>query len=288
LTGRLQLEEGGHREMLPIPPDDPALKPLSMRESPLKGKKALVVGIANKDSIAYGCARAFRAFGADLSITYLNDKTKQYTAQLARALDVEEALYLPCDVREAGQLEAIFDAIRREWGRLDILLHSIACAPREDLHGRVTDCSIQGFLLTMDISVHSLIRMTRLAEPLMTDGGAIFTMSYFGGEKVVPHYGIMGPAKAALEAAARYMAAELGDKGIRVNIISPGPVMTRAASGIDRFDELLEATKKRAPTGKLVTADEVGIATAALACDFARIITGDILYADGGYNIMGA
>jgi enoyl-[acyl-carrier protein] reductase I len=273
LNGRLQLEEGGHREMLPIPPDDPALKPMSMRERPLDGKKALVVGIANKDSIAYGCARAFRAFGADLSITYLNDKTRQYTAQLARALDVEEALYLPCDVRE--------------WGRLDILLHSIAFAPREDLHGRVTDCSLQGFLLTMDISVHSLIRMTRLAEPLMTDGGAIFTMSYFGGEKVVPHYGIMGPAKAALETAARYMAAELGDKGIRVNVISPGPVPTRAASGIDRFDELLEATKKRTPTGKLVTADEVGIATAALACDFAKIITGETLYADGGYNIMG-
>jgi enoyl-[acyl-carrier protein] reductase I len=273
--------------MLPIPADDPALKPLSMRESPLKGKKALVVGIANKDSIAYGCARAFRAFGADLSITYLNDKTKQYTAQLARVLDVDEALYLPCDVREAGQLEAVFDAIRREWGRLDILLHSIAFAPREDLHGRVTDCSLDGFLLTMDISVHSLIRMARLAEPLMTDGGVIFTMSYFGGEKVVPHYGIMGPAKAALETAARYMAAELGEKGIRVNIISPGPVLTRAASGIDRFDELLEATKKRAPTGKLVTADEVGVATAALACDFARIITGETLYADGGYNIMG-
>jgi enoyl-[acyl-carrier protein] reductase I len=270
-----------------ITQDDPAPKSMPMGENPLQGKKALVVGIANKDSIAYGCARAFRAFGADLSITYLNDKTKEYTAQLAQALDVDEALYLPCDVRMAGQLEAVFDAICREWGRLDILLHSIAFAPREDLHGRVTDCSLQGFLTTMDISVHSLIRMIRLAEPLMTNGGAIFTMSYFGGEKVVPQYGIMGPAKAALETAARYMAAELGEKGIRVNIISPGPVMTRAASGIDRFDELLEATKRRAPTGKLVTADEVGIATAALACDFAKIVTGHTLYMDGGYNIMG-
>ncbi len=273
--------------MTAIPPDDPALQPLSIRESPLQGKKALVIGIANKDSIAYGCARAFRAFGADLSITFLNEKTKQYTAQLARALDVEEALYLPCDVREPGQLESVFDAVGRAWGRLDILLHSIAYAPRDDLHGRVTDCSLAGFCETMDISVHSLIRMTRLAEPLMTDGGAVFTMSYFGGEKVVPHYGIMGPAKAALETAARYMAAELGEKGIRVNIISPGPVLTRAASGIDRFDELLEATKRRAPTRMLVTADEVGIATAALACDFAKIITGETLYADGGYNIMG-
>src|SRR5512147_291056 len=271
--------------MLPIPPDDPALKPLSMRERPLQGKKALVVGIANKDSIAYGCARAFRAFGADLSITYLNDKTKQYMAQLAQALGVADGLYLPCDVREPGQLENVFEAIRREWGRLDILLHLIAFAPREDLHGRVTDCLLPGFLATMDISVHSFIRMTRLAEPLMTDGGSIFTMSYFGGEKVVPQYGIMGPAKAALETTARYMAAELGEKGIRVNIISPGPVLTRAASGIDRFDELLEETKRRAPTRTLVTPDEVGLATAALACDFAKIVTGETLYMDGGYNI---
>jgi enoyl-[acyl-carrier protein] reductase I len=273
--------------MTAISPDDPSLKPLSMSGSPLKGKKALVVGIANKESIAYGCARAFRAFGADLSITYLNEKTKQYTAQLAQALDVEEALYLACDVRAPGELEAVFETIRRNWGRLDILLHSIAYAPRDDLHGRVTDCSLAGFRETMDVSVHSLIRMTRLAEPLMTDGGAIFTMSYFGGEKVVPHYGIMGPAKAALETAARYMAAELGEKGIRVNIISPGPVLTRAASGIDLFDELLDKTKQRAPTRMLVTPDEIGLATAMLACDFAKIVTGEILYMDGGYNIMG-
>ena len=266
---------------------DPALQPMQIRESPLEGKKALVVGVANKDSIAYGCARAFRALGADLSITYLNDKTRQYTAELAQALDVDQALYLPCDVRETGSLEAVFETIAQKWGRLDILLHSIAFAPREDLHGRVTDCSLEGFLATMDISVHSLIRMTRLAEPLMTGGGAIFTMSYFGGEKVIPHYGIMGPAKAALETTARYLAADLGEKGIRVNVISPGPVLTRAASGIDRFDELLEQTKQRAPTGKLVTADEVGLATAALACDFAKIITGETLYMDGGYNIMG-
>jgi enoyl-[acyl-carrier protein] reductase I len=273
--------------MTAIPPDDPALRPLAIGESPLGDKKALVIGIANKDSIAYGCARAFRAFGADLSITYLNEKTKQYTAQLARALDVAQALYLACDVRESGQLESVFDAIHREWGRLDILLHSIAYAPRDDLHGRVTDCSLAGFRETMDISVHSLIHMTRLAEPLMAEGGVIFTMSYFGGEKVIPHYGIMGPAKAALEAAARYMAAELGEKGIRVNIISPGPVLTRAASGIDRFDELLDKTKQRAPARTLVTPDEIGLATAMLACDFAKIVTGETLYMDGGYNIMG-
>ncbi|TXH28157.1 MAG: enoyl-ACP reductase FabI [Elusimicrobia bacterium] len=255
---------------------------------PLAGRKALVVGIANKDSIAYGCARAFRAFGADLSITYLNEKTRRYTGQLARALAVEDALYLPCDVRQPGQLEAVFEAIDRQWGKLHVVLHSIAFAPMDDLHGRVVDCSRDGFLTAMDVSVHSLMRLARLAEPLLAkEGGSIFTMSYFGGEKVVPHYGIMGPAKAALESAARYMAAELGPQGIRVNVISPGPVMTRAASGIDRFDELLAKTKAKAPTGRLVTAEQVGIATAALACDFASIVTGEVLYMDGGYNIMG-
>ncbi|MCM8595382.1 enoyl-ACP reductase FabI [Accumulibacter sp.] len=271
-----------------IDPADPVLVPIGVPERPLDRRKALVIGIANKDSIAYGCARAFRAFGADLSITYLNEKTKRYTGQLAEALGVEDALYLPCDVREEGQLEAVFEAIGREWGKLHVVLHSIAFAPREDLHGRVVDCSRDGFLMAMDISVHSLMRVARLAEPLMEkEGGSIFTMSYFGGEKVIPHYGIMGPAKAALESAARYLAAELGPKGIRVNIVSPGPLMTRAASGIDRFDELLAKTREKAPTGQLVTAEQVGLATAALACDFASIVTGEILYMDGGYNIMG-
>jgi enoyl-[acyl-carrier protein] reductase I len=271
-----------------IDANDPALQPIRIPDQPLGGKKALVVGIANKDSIAYGCARAFRALGAELSITYLNDKTKQYTGQLAGALGVTDALYMPCDVRVPGQLEAVFETINREWGKLHVLLHSIAFAPMEDLHGRVVDCSRDGFLMAMDISVHSFLRMAKLAEPLMEkDGGAMFTMSYFGGEKVVPHYGIMGPAKAALETASKYAAAELGPKGIRVNIISPGPVMTRAASGISRFDELLEKTKAKAPARLLVTPDQVGMATALLACDFAKVVTGEVLYLDGGYNIMG-
>lgn len=266
---------------------DPVLQPLQIPVTPLAGRKALVIGIANKDSIAYGVARALRAFGADLAITYLNDKTKGYTEPLATALGVDPALFLPCDVREPGQLESVFEVLASRWGRLHVLVHSIAFAPREDLHGRVTDCSLPGFLTTMEVSVWSLIRMAHLAEPLLTkDGGAMFTLSYFGGEKVVPHYGIMGPAKAALETAARYMAAELGPKGIRVNIISPGPVMTRAASGIDRFDELLERTKQQAPTNMLVTPDQVGVATAVLACDHLKIVTGETLYMDGGYNIM--
>ena len=251
----------------------------------LEGKKALVLGIANKQSIAYGCALAFRAFGAEIAITYLNEKTEHFTRPLAERL--EAPLYLPCDVREEGQLEAVFEEIEKTWGKLDIALHSIAYAPREDLQGRVVDCSKDGFLMAMDISCHSFIRMARLAEPLMKDGGSLFTMSYYGAEKVVERYNVMGPVKAALEASARYLAAELGPKGIRVNPISPGPIQTRAASGIDRFDELMEEAAERAPTRMLVTIEDVGMATAFLATDYARRITGDTMYIDGGYHIVG-
>jgi enoyl-[acyl-carrier protein] reductase I len=254
---------------------------------PLQGKKALVIGIANNQSIAYGCALAFRAFGADIAMTYLNDKTKTYTQALADHLGVDPALYLPCDVRVEGQLEAVFEAIAKTWGKLDIALHSIAFAPREDLHGRVTDCSREGFLMAMDVSCHSFIRMARLAEPLMSGGGALFTMSYYGAEKVVERYNVMGPVKAALEASARYLAAELGPKGIRVHPISPGPIQTRAATGIDRFDELMEIAAQRAPSRALVTIEDVGMATAFLATDYAKLITGDTMYIDGGYHIVG-
>jgi enoyl-[acyl-carrier protein] reductase I len=251
----------------------------------LTGKKALVVGIANDQSIAYGCALAFRAMGAELAITYLNERTKQYTQPLATRL--EASLFLPCDVRIEGQLEAVFEAIGRQWGKLDIALHSIAFAPREDLHGRVIDCSREGFLMAMDVSCHSFLRIARLAEPLMTNGGTLFTMSYYGAEKVVERYNVMGPVKAALEASARYLAAELGPKGIRVHPISPGPIRTRAASGIDRFDELMEAAAERAPSRVLVSIQDVGMATAFLATDYARLITGDTMYVDGGYHVVG-
>lgn len=254
---------------------------------PLAGKKAVVLGIANNQSIAYGCALAFRAFGADLSITYLNEKTKKFTEPLARHLGVPDALYLPCDVRDDGQLEAVFAAIAREWGGLDIALHSIAFAPREDLHGRVIDCSREGFLMAMDISCYSFIHMAKLAEPLMTNGGSMFTMSYFGAERVVEHYNLMGPVKAALQMAAIYLAAELGPKGIRVHPISPGPILTRAASGIDRFDELMQKAAEKAPARMLCSIEDVGMATAFLATDYAKLITGDVMYIDGGYHIVG-
>ena len=251
----------------------------------LAGKKALVIGIANNQSIAYGCALAFRALGAELAITYLNEKTKQYTQSLADRL--EASLYLPCDVRVEGELESVFQAIEQKWGKLDIALHSIAFAPREDLHGRVIDCSREGFLTAMDISCHSFIRMAKLAEPLMKDGGTLFTMTYYGAEKVVENYNVMGPVKAALEASARYLAAELGPRGIRVHAVSPGPIQTRAASGIDRFDELMEKAASRAPSRMLVSIEDVGMATAFLATDFAKRMTGETMYIDGGYHILG-
>ncbi|MBL8669879.1 MAG: enoyl-ACP reductase FabI [Alphaproteobacteria bacterium] len=250
----------------------------------LAGKKGLVLGIANEHSLAHGCAQAFRAMGADLALSYLNEKAKPWVEPLARDLGAE--IFLPCDVREEGQMEALFDAVAQRWGRLDFALHSIAFAPKEDLHGRVVDCSRAGFLLAMDVSCHSFIRMARLAEPLMASGGALFTMTYYGAHKVVQHYNVMGPVKAALEASARYVAAELGPSGIRVHAISPGPVKTRAASGIARFDELIERATAQAPIRSLVSIDDVGYATAFLASDYARLITGGVVYVDGGYHIV--
>ena len=253
--------------------------------TPLAFKKGLIMGIANDSSIAWGCACAFRRFGAELAVTYLNEKSKGYVEPLAERLGAE--LLLPCDVREEGQLEAVFDAIKQRWGELDFVLHSIAFAPREDLHGRLTDSSRAGFMEAMDVSCHSLIRTARMAEPLMKNGGSIFAMSYYGAEKVVEHYNLMGPVKAALEASVRYMAYELGGKGIRVHAISPGPIRTRAASGIDRFDELMEKAAERAPIQRQVSIEDVGQATALLATDAAKLMTGDTLYIDGGLHVVG-
>ncbi|CAB5516058.1 Enoyl-[acyl-carrier-protein] reductase [NADH] FabI [Achromobacter anxifer] len=251
---------------------------------PLAGKRGLVTGIANADSIAWGCAKAFRALGAELAVTYLNDKALRHVEPLARQVDAP--LLLPLDLIREGELEAVFDSIAAEWGQLDFVLHSIAFAPRDDLHGRVTDCSRAGFLQAMDISCWSFIRMAKLAEPLMRNGGALFCMSYYGSQMVVEHYNMMGPVKAALESATRYLAAELGPQGIRVHAISPGPLKTRAASGIAEFDALLDRAQAKAPTRSLVSIDDVGEATAWLATDAARRMTGQTIYIDGGYHII--
>jgi enoyl-[acyl-carrier protein] reductase I len=250
----------------------------------LEGKKGLVVGIANERSIAWGCAAAFRAFGADLAVTYLNEKAKKHVDPLARAL--ESPIVMPLDVRMPGQMEAVFDRIGKEWGKLDFVVHSIAFAPQDALHGRVVDVPLEGFLTTMQVSCWTFLRMAQLAEPLMKKGGTLFTMTYYGSQTVVKNYNIMGVAKAALESAVRYVSAELGPKGIRVHAISPGPLATRAASGIPEFDKLLEKAKAKAPARSLVSIEDVGAATAFLAHDAARLITGDTIYIDGGYHVV--
>ncbi len=250
----------------------------------LEGKKGLIVGIANENSIAWGCAKAFRALGAEVAVTYVNDKAKKYVEPLARAL--EAPIVMPLDVNKPGQMEAVFERISKEWGKLDFVVHSIAFSPKEALQGRVVDVSREGFATTMDVSCWTFIRMAHLAEPLMRKGGTLFTMSYYGSQMVVKNYNIMGVAKAALECAVRYLAAELGPKGIRVHAISPGPLATRAASGIPEFDALLDKAKAKAPARSLVSIDDVGVATAFLAHDAARLITGETLYIDGGYHII--
>lgn len=251
----------------------------------LKGQKGLVVGIANEHSLAWSAAQHFRNAGAELAITYLNDKAKGFVEPLAR--QVEAPMLLPCNVAVPGQLEAVFEAIRKTWGRLDFVFHSIAWARKEDLHGRLTDCSMEGFSESMLVSCHSFIRMARLAEPLMDKGGSLMTLSYYGAEKVVDHYNVMGPVKAALEASVRYLAHELGSKSIRVNAISAGAVATRAASGIAHFDELLNETVRKAPLRRTVDACEVGRVALVLASDYSSAITGEILYADAGFHIEG-
>jgi enoyl-[acyl-carrier protein] reductase I len=250
----------------------------------LHGKRALVLGIANEHSIAYGCARVFRQLGAELAVTYLNEKARPHVEPLARELGA--TIFAPCDVGRSGELEAVFQRIRETWGSLDIALHSIAFAPKQDLQGRLVDSSDEGFKLAMDISCHSFVRMARLAEPLMPHGGTLLAMSYHGASKVVPNYNLMGPVKAALESVVRYLAFELGEKHIRVHAVSPGPLKTRAASGLKDFDILLSEALERAPIGELVDIDDVGLTAAYLTTPFARRLTGTVTYVDGGLSIM--
>jgi len=251
----------------------------------LAGRKALIVGVANEHSIAWGCARAMRRAGADIAMTYLNERARPHVEPLAKQLDAE--LFLPMEVRDAAQVDAVFAAIEKTWGKLDILVHSIAFAPKEALAGRVVDCPREGFLTAMDVSCWSFLDLARRAEPLMADGGTIFTMSYLGADQVIENYGIMGPVKAALESSVRYLATELGPKGIRVHAISPGPLATRAASGITDFDQLMERVATRAPVRRLVTIEEVGATCAFLASPYATAMTGETLFIDGGYHILG-
>jgi enoyl-[acyl-carrier protein] reductase I len=250
----------------------------------LKDRKALVTGVANDSSIAWGCASAFHELGADLALTYLNEKSRGYVEPLAR--QVNAPIFMPLDVTREAETDAVFERIEREWGKLDILVHSLAWAPKDDLQGGLLNCSALGFSQAMDVSCHSFIRLARRAAPLMREGGAMFTMTYLGAAKVVPNYNLMGPVKAALEACTRYLAYELGPQHIRVHAISPGPLKTRAASGLKDFDLLLNEAAQRAPLGELVDIMDVGFTCAFLSTPFARRMSGETLYIDGGVNIM--
>ena len=241
----------------------------------LKGKRGLVVGVANDHSIAFGCAAKLRAFGAEVALTYLNDKSKTYVEPLAKQIDAD--LLLPLDVTQPGQVQAVFEQIREKWGSIDFIIHSIAFAPKDDLHGRITDCSRDGFVQAMQISCHSLIEIAHHAEPMLNPGGAIITMSYYGADKVVEHYNMMGPVKAALESTVRYMAKDLGEKDVRVFAVSPGPLRTRASSGINHFDELIEMATTRSPGRRLVDIAEVGRVVAFLVSGSASGMTGDVM-----------
>jgi enoyl-[acyl-carrier protein] reductase I len=251
----------------------------------LAGKKGLVVGIANDASIAWGCAKAFRDHGAELAVTYLNEKSKTFVDPLAQKLGASICMKL--DVTQQHEQDALFAEIAYKWGKLDFLLHSIAFAPKVDLQGRVVDSSREGFSQAMDISCHSLMRLTKAAEPLMKAGGSILTMSYYGAEKVVTHYNIMGPVKAALESSVKYLSSELGRQHIRVNALSTGPVKTRAASGLADFDKLMEDTAHKAPLHQLVTLEQIGEMAAFLVSDNSRQVTGQVIYVDAGYNVRG-
>ncbi|MEM8617364.1 MAG: enoyl-ACP reductase FabI [Pseudomonadota bacterium] len=250
----------------------------------LHQKKALVVGVANEYSIAWGCAKAFRAAQADVAVTYLNGKAETHVRPLAEKAGAE--IILPLNVETTGEDEAVFEVLRDRWGKLDILLHSIAFCEKKDLQGRVIDCSSNGFSRAMDVSVHSFLRLLRLAEPLMCPGSTAMTVTFYGSERVVDDYNIMGPVKASLEAVTRYAAAELGEAGISVHALSPGPLATRAASGIAHFDAMLSRASQKAPTRTLATIEDVGSYATFLSSEAARNVTGCVHRIDGGYSIV--
>lgn len=249
----------------------------------LKGKRGLVLGIANGQSIAFGCAKVLKSLGAEICVTYLNEKSRSYVEPLAKELDA--TLFLPCDVYIEGQLASVFDAMEHRWQSIDFVVHSIAWSPLEELHGRLVDSSAAGFCKAMDISCHSFIRVAKLAEKLMPNGGTLLTMSYQGAERVVDHYNMMGPIKSALDSSVRYLASELGPQNIRVHAISPGPMPTRAASGIEHFDQLMEDAISRSPLHRLSSPEEVGNVAAFLISDMASSQTGNRIFVDAGRHL---
>ncbi len=250
----------------------------------LRGRRGLIVGVANEQSIAFGCAAKLRGFGAEVALTYLNDKAKPYVEPLASQIGA--SMLLPLDVRDVDAIPRLFEQIKHEWAYLDFVIHSIAFAPKEDLQGRIMDSSREGFLLAMQVSCHSFIELARHAEPMIRPGGVLVTMSYYGADKVVENYNLMGPVKAALESSVRYLAHELGSSKVRVYAVSSGPLKTRASSGIDHFDELIRMAVERTPEHRLVDIAEVGRVVAFLVGGGASGMTGDVIYVDAGLHHM--
>jgi len=249
----------------------------------LAGKKGLILGIANDHSIAWGCARLLRSMGAEVVASCLNDKARKYVEPLTAPLGID---LVNCDVEADGELEAIVGHAVAKFGQLDFVIHSIAWAPLADLHADVVDSSREGFARAVSVSCHSFAELGHLCAPHMPAGGAMLAMTYLGSGEAVPHYGLMGPVKAALESMVRYMALELGKQNIRVHTVSPGPILTRAASGIDHFDELLDHARAKAPLQRLVTLDEIAQLSAFLCTDAASGMTGQTIYVDAGVHAV--
>jgi enoyl-[acyl-carrier protein] reductase I len=252
----------------------------------LKDKIGIVFGVANKRSIAWSIAQAWHEAGARLAFTYQGERLKENVQELAKTLGPEIAIY-PCDVTSDQEIHAVFDRVSRDFERIHLILHSVAFAPREALEGHFVDTSREAFRVALDISAYSLLGIARAATPLMTEGGSILTLTYYGAEKVVPHYNVMGVAKAALQATVRYLAHDLGQQGIRVNAISAGPVNTLAARGIGGFGDMLKHHAEHAPLKRNVQPKELGDTGLYLASDMSSGVTGEVLYVDCGYNIMG-
>ncbi len=252
----------------------------------MKGKKGVVLGIANKKSIAYGIAKACREQGAELAITYLNERFEKKLAPIAEELGCAERLY-PCDVSKPEEIKALKASLEKDFGKIDFIVHSIAFAPKEGLSGRFIDISKEAFDVAMDISVYSLIEVTRELKPILSDNASILTLTYYGGVKYIPNYNLMGVAKAALEMTTKYLAEDLGRDGVRVNALSAGPIKTLAAAGIGDFSFMLKWNAAHAPLKRNVTIEDVGNSGMYLLSDLSAAVTGEIHYVDGGYNIMG-
>ena len=249
----------------------------------LSGKKGLILGVANEHSIAWGCAKVASQQGAEVVVSCLNEKAMRFVAPLTTPAGID---LKPCDVEQPGQLQVLVDHAVAKLGRLDFVVHSIAWAPLEDLHGQVIDSSSTGFARAMEVSCHSFATLAKLCAPHMPQGGSFITMSYLGAGEAVPHYGLMGPVKAALESLVRYMALELGLQRIRVHAVSPGPILTRAASGIASFDELLKGAARKAPLGRLVTLEEIAQLCTFLCTDASSGMTGQTIYVDAGCHAV--